>query len=99
MRGRYALESECLDYRAVCHASEGCCEDRRLHITVDTPIRSSYTSDTQAGYDCQGYIAENVMAVRVPSLTFLQAARTSVMGCEHWHRLMIRSETTWLDKP
>jgi hypothetical protein len=39
------------------------------------------------------------MATRVTSLTFLQAARVSVKGYEHWHRFMIRLETTWLGKP
>ena len=41
----------------------------------------------------------SAMTTRVTSLTFLQAARASVKGYEHWHRFMIRFETTWLDEP
>jgi hypothetical protein len=44
--GRYALEPERLDYQEGRHASEGCRGRRRHNITVDTPIRSSYTSRT-----------------------------------------------------
>jgi hypothetical protein len=53
----------------------------------------------QAGYDFQGYIAENMMTTSVTSLPFLQAARASVKGYEHLHGFKIRFETTWLDKP
>jgi hypothetical protein len=41
----------------------------------------------------------SAMTTRVTSLTFLQAAHASVKGYEHWHRFMIRFETTRLDEP
>ena len=47
-----------------------------------------------AGYDFQGYIAENMMTTRVTPLPFLQAARTSVKGYEHLHGFKVRIETT-----
>ena len=53
----------------------------------------------QARHDVQGHIAVDMMTTRVTSLTFLQAAHASVKGYEHWHRFMIRFETTRLDEP
>jgi hypothetical protein len=53
----------------------------------------------QARHDCQGHIAEGMLTTRVTSPTFLRAAPAWVKGYEHWHRFMIRFETTWLDKP
>jgi hypothetical protein len=53
----------------------------------------------QAGYDLQGYIAENMTSTSVTSLPFLQAARRSGKGYESLHGFKSRFETTWLDKP
>jgi hypothetical protein len=75
-------------------------DDAPVEVLIDR-MNEAGTAEAffQARDDFQGHIAEDMMITRVTSLTSLQAARASAQGYEHWHRFMIRSETTWLDKP
>ena len=75
-------------------------DDTQVDVLIDR-MKEAGTEEAflQAGYDFQGDIAENMMTTRVTSLPFLQAARASVKGYEHWHGSKTRFETTWLEKP
>jgi len=75
-------------------------DDTQVDVLIDR-MREAGTEEAflQAGYDFQGYIAENMMITSVTSLPFLQAARASVKGYEPLHGFKIRFETTWLDRP
>jgi len=75
-------------------------DDTQVDVLIDR-MKEAGTEEAflQAGYDFQGYIAENMMTTSVTSLLFLQAARASVKGYEHLHGFKIRFETTWLDRP
>jgi ABC-type transport system substrate-binding protein len=74
-------------------------DDTQVDVLIDR-MKEAGTEEAflQAGYDFQGYIAENMRTTSVTSLPFLQAARASVKGYEHLHGFKIRFETTWLDR-
>jgi hypothetical protein len=75
-------------------------DNTQVDVLIDR-MREAGTEEAflQAGYDFQGYIAENMMTTSVTSLPFLQAARASVKGYEPLHGFKIHFETTWLNRP